>query len=178
MSCFVIDSQLVSCSFGCCCRVIELCKVEVIFCCSIVTTSSTMISTATFYHHSLLLGLLLLGTAIFTLTEGANGNGSALEPEDYLRRANEQLQRQIQLLTTAQWNLASNITSENEAKVVSTSEALKMFLEAINFSSIWISLKNHQITKCFADRARQTVRRLPQGTVRGDCRRLRLYTFS
>lgn len=46
-------------------------------------------------------------------------NAANLQPEDYLRKANDELQKEIQLLTNAQWDLASNITPANEAKVVS-----------------------------------------------------------
>ncbi|XP_017490765.1 PREDICTED: angiotensin-converting enzyme-like, partial [Rhagoletis zephyria] len=78
-------------------------------------------STGFRYHLGLLL-LLGLFSFFFSHVETA-----ALEPEDYLNRENEKLRRQINLLTTAQWELASNITAENEAKVIEQGKTFDAF---------------------------------------------------
>lgn len=55
-----------------------------------------------------LLGLLISGA--FTADKNA--------PEEYLKKANDELQSHLHLLTKVQWDQASNITQENEDKVV------------------------------------------------------------
>lgn len=70
----------------------------------------------TAYLH--LLGSCLTLAVLFVASSTVVTDAAYLQPEDYLRRANDELQKEIQLLTNAQWDLASNITPSNEAKVV------------------------------------------------------------
>lgn len=55
-----------------------------------------------------LLGILISGA--FTADEN--------DPEEYLKKANDELQSHLHILTNVQWDQASNITQENEDKVV------------------------------------------------------------
>ena len=117
-------------------------------------------STGFRYH----LGLLLLGLFSFFFSHVET---AALEPEDYLNRENEKLRRQINLLTTAQWELASNITAENEAKVVSfktVSAVLELSKNAFLLISSPTNTHRSSRAKPLTPSAKDSTRRSPPTT--------------
>ena len=60
--------------------------------------------------------MFLISLALAGLILCASSN--VVDPEEYLRKANAELQVNIKLLIDAQWDQGSNITQENENKLV------------------------------------------------------------
>ena len=63
--------------------------------------------------------LLILSLFLLTLALGVNSKSVLENAQEYLDKAEKEFKVQLKLLIDAQWDQGSNITQENEKKLVS-----------------------------------------------------------